>query len=128
MKDFCTLMGKEQNLLMAFHLQIDGQTEQINQEIEEYLYIFIYYCQTNWAEQLPLVEFLYNDKSYSSIKLFPFFINYGKQVNKGLSTRKQVLNKSGKQFYKHIKNIHEKAILALIKVAETIKPFYDKSR
>ena len=44
MKDFCTLMGKEQNLLMAFHLQIDGQTEQINQEIEEYLYIFIYYC------------------------------------------------------------------------------------
>ena len=40
-KDFCTLIGIEQNLSMAFHPQTDGQTEQMNQEIEEYLHIFI---------------------------------------------------------------------------------------
>ena len=47
---------------MAYHPQTDGQTEHINQEIEQYLHIFINHHQNDWAEWLPLVEFSYNNK------------------------------------------------------------------
>lgn len=128
MKDFCTLAGIEQNLSTAFHPQTDGQTERMNQEIEEYLRIFINHRQTDWAEWLPLAEFSYNDKSHSGTKLSPFFVNYGKQVNKGLSTRKQVSNESAEQFHKRMKDIHGEATSALKKAAETMKRFYDRTK
>ena len=47
---------------MAYHPQTDGQTEQINQEVEQYLWLFVNYQQDDWTEWLPLVEFSYNDK------------------------------------------------------------------
>ena len=93
----------------------------MNQEIEEYLCIFINHYQTDWAEWLPLAKFLYNNKSYFSTKLFLFFFNYRKQVNKGLSIRKQVSNESAKQFHKYMKDIYKKAISALNKAVEAIK-------
>ena len=76
----------------------------------------------------PLAEFLYNDKSHSSTKLSLFFVNYEKQVNKGLSTRKQVLNESAERFHKCMKDIHEEAMLSLKKTVETIKRFYDRTK
>ena len=46
MEEFCTLVGIEQNLLIAFYPQTNSQTKQMNQEIKEYLCIFINHCQT----------------------------------------------------------------------------------
>jgi hypothetical protein len=37
MKELCNTLGIERNLSMAYHPQMDGQTERINQEIETYL-------------------------------------------------------------------------------------------
>jgi len=35
------MLGIETKLSMAFYLQTDGQTERMNQELEQYLYMFI---------------------------------------------------------------------------------------
>jgi len=35
------MLGINTKLSTAYHLQIDGQTERINQELEQYLRIFI---------------------------------------------------------------------------------------
>jgi hypothetical protein len=43
MKELCNALGIERNLSMAYHPQMDGQTERINQEIETYLRSFINY-------------------------------------------------------------------------------------
>ena len=51
---------------MAFHPQIDRQTERVNQELEQYLRMFIDYRQEQWPEQLGMAEFLYNNKVHSS--------------------------------------------------------------
>jgi hypothetical protein len=36
------LFGIKQNPSMVYHLQTDGQTEQVNQEIEKYLWFISY--------------------------------------------------------------------------------------
>jgi hypothetical protein len=37
---------------MAYHPQTDGQTEQINQELEQYLRMFVDHHQADWPEWL----------------------------------------------------------------------------
>ena len=52
MKDLHKLMGVTANILTVYHPQTDRQTEHINQEIEQYLQIFINYRQSDWADWL----------------------------------------------------------------------------
>jgi len=41
MRELNQILGIETKLSTAFHLQMDGQTEQVNQELEQYLRMFI---------------------------------------------------------------------------------------
>jgi len=41
MRELNQMLGIESKMLTAFHPQIDGQTERVNQELEQYLRIFI---------------------------------------------------------------------------------------
>ncbi len=47
MKELYRMLDIMPNASMAFHLQTDGQTEHVNQEIEKYLRIFVNYQQTD---------------------------------------------------------------------------------
>ena len=60
------MLGIKSKLLMVFHSQIDGQTERVNQELEQYLRMFISYRQEQWPEWLGTAEFAYNNKAYLS--------------------------------------------------------------
>jgi hypothetical protein len=53
------------NKSTAFHPQSDGQTERVNQILEQYLQIFCDYQQDNWSDLLPLAEFAYNNAKHS---------------------------------------------------------------
>jgi len=48
-------------LSTAYHPQMDGQTERVNQDLETYLRLFINHRQDNWAKWLHLAEFGYNN-------------------------------------------------------------------
>ena len=37
MKELCSQLGIERNPSTAYHSQTDGQTERVNQELEQYL-------------------------------------------------------------------------------------------
>ena len=41
MKELNQMLGIDTKLLTAFHPQTDGQTERMNQELEQYLRMFI---------------------------------------------------------------------------------------
>jgi len=41
MKELNHMLGIKTKLSMAFHPQTDGQTERMNQELEQYLWMFI---------------------------------------------------------------------------------------
>ena len=65
-KDLYQLLGIKMNPSTAYHPQTNGQTEHINQEVEQYLQLFVNYCQNDWVEWLPLAKFSYNDNIQSS--------------------------------------------------------------
>src|SRR5258707_997135 len=56
----------------SYHLQTDGQTECVNQEIEVYLWVFMSHRQDDWADWLPLAEFAYNNKVHTATHQTPF--------------------------------------------------------
>lgn len=64
-------------LFSTFHPQTDGQTERVNQVLEQYLRCTINYQQDDWTTILPLVEFAYNNTIHSSTQHTLFFANYG---------------------------------------------------
>jgi len=66
MRELNEILGIKSKLLMAFHPQTDRQTERINQELEQYLRMFIDHRQEQWPEWLGTAEFTYNNKAHSS--------------------------------------------------------------
>jgi len=44
------ILGIKSKLSIAFHPQTDGQTERVNQELEQYLRMFIDHRQEQWPE------------------------------------------------------------------------------
>jgi len=53
----------------AYHPQTDGQTERINQELEQYLRVFIDHRQEQWPDWLDMAEFAYNNKIHSTTNI-----------------------------------------------------------
>ena len=45
---------------IAYYPQIDGQTERLNQILEQYLKHYVNYIQNNWALLLLVIQFAYN--------------------------------------------------------------------
>ena len=56
----CKATGIQQNISTAFHPCTDGQTEQMNLWIKNYLKKFISTCQNDWSAFLPMAEFTHN--------------------------------------------------------------------
>jgi hypothetical protein len=76
-QSLCEALDISSNLSTAYHPQTDGQTERTNQTLEQYLRIFVNYQQDDWATQLPLAEFVYNNTPHSATGVSPFFANKG---------------------------------------------------
>ena len=61
----------------AYHPQTDGQTERINQILEDMLRACALTYSQKWDECLPLAEFAYNNSYQESIRMAPFEALYG---------------------------------------------------
>jgi hypothetical protein len=70
-------MGIDYRPSTAYYPQTNGQTERTNQTIEIYLRHYVNYQQDNWAEMLPLAQFVYNNVISSTIQQILFYMNYG---------------------------------------------------
>jgi Chromo (CHRromatin Organisation MOdifier) domain len=67
----------------AYHPQTDGQTERVNQELEQYLRLFTNERQNDWDDYLPLGEFSYNNHIHSSTQQTPFMLDTGRHPRMG---------------------------------------------
>ena len=76
MTELFEILGIKGNLLTAYHPQTDGQTERVNQEIKEFLAMFVNEKQDDWSDWLAIAQFCHNDREHSATGYSPF-LNYG---------------------------------------------------
>ena len=73
------------NFSTSFHTQTDGQTERVNQVLEDLLRMYVKEQLGKWEDYLHLVEFAYNNHYHASARYSPFEILYGRKCNTPIS-------------------------------------------
>ena len=72
-------LGTKLNFSTAYHPQIDGQTERVNQVLEDMLRMYVMDKPTKWEDYLHLVEFSYNNGQQASMGMSLYKALYGKR-------------------------------------------------
>jgi len=90
--------------------------------------MFIDHRQEQWPEWLGIAEFVYNNKMYSSTKTSLFKANYGQDPRMGFESRKKGKYQGAEKFIKKMKEIQEKAKVALGRAQEEMKKYADRKR
>jgi hypothetical protein len=73
----------------AYHPQTSGQTERVNQILEDMLQACALEFSQKCDDCLPLAEFSYNNSYQESIKMAPFEALYGRRCRTPLNWSKQ---------------------------------------
>lgn len=123
MRELYRLLGIELNPSTAYHPQTDGQTERINQEVEQYLRLFkfVNHRQDDWAEWLAIAEFALNNRTSSATGYSPFYINYGKHPRRPLEPLRGTTSK----IERVDEQLRKETTAALQLVADSMKRNYD---
>ena len=99
-------LGTLLNLSSVYHPETDGQTERVNQVIEDMLGSYCNQQPSLWLKYLPLVEFAYNSSFHKSVGMSPFKALYGQDClvpyrfvdpNLPVPVAKNTLEEMGKQ-------------------------------
>jgi hypothetical protein len=115
----CSKLGIKQNLSSAYHPQTDGQSERTNQWLEQYLRIFGNYSQSDWANWLPLAQYVHNSWMNETTKQTPFNLLIG-----GLPASHYPMTENGMTEDDRMDRIHEmrsRAQEAIIKAQDVMK-------
>ena len=127
-KELNRMLGIKTKLSTAFHPQTDGQTERMNQELEQYLQFFIEHRQKDWPEWLVVAEFAINNKVHTATKFSPFMANYGKELRMGGDIRRKGKVESATEFVERMKKVQEEVEAVLKKTQEEMKRYADRGR
>ena len=128
MKELNEILGIKTKLSTAYHPQTDRQTEQVNQEIEQYLRMFVSHRQNDWPEWIACTEFTYYNKIHTATHISPFFANYRMNPRMGIEPQRAGKSEPAKEFAEQIKLIHEEAQVALSKARDDMTHYADFHR
>ena len=127
-KELNNLLGIQTKLSMAYHPQTDGQTEKMNQKLEQYLRVFINHRQEQWPDWLGMAEFAYNNKIHTATKTLPFKVNYSQDLRMEFEGRRKGKYEAVGKFMEKIKKIQKEAKAVLGKAQEEMKKFANRRR
>ncbi|SGZ31712.1 BQ5605_C045g12237 [Microbotryum silenes-dioicae] len=127
----CQLTRVKTSLLTAFHPQTDGQTERLNQIVEQYLRLYTNHRQSDWEDLLPLAQFAYNLMKHLSTRKTPFFANYGYHPTLDLtlpSYSSKTQNVFASNHYDTLRDTHALMRYNLAAVIAKMERSYNKTR
>ena len=76
-QELAHLLQYDVALSTTYHPQTDGETKQVNQELETYLRLFTLNKPKEWSTFLPMAEFTHNSATHSVTQRTPFSLMMG---------------------------------------------------
>ena len=123
------MLGIKLAATTAYHPQGDGQTERVNQELEQYLHLFVNQRQDDWTDLLPLAEFQYNNHVHASTQHPPFLLESGRLPRMGFELdQRPSWVESVIEFMERMKSMLEEAKSALAKSKDDMARYYNQRR
>ena len=110
------------------HPEGDGQTERVNQTLEQYLRMYCNYQQDNWADLLPLAEFAYNNAPNAATGVSPFFANKGYHPNLTVHPERDLASARAQQFVTDLDELHQNLRKSILDSQEYTQKYADRSR
>jgi hypothetical protein len=128
-KELNKLLSIDMALSTTYHPQTDGQTERTNQELEQYLWLYTNFMQTNWSKWLSQAEFTYNNRLHSATGFSPFYLDHGHHPITPLSVDKpESKNPAVNDFLMSLHDARFNTSLSLQRTSDDMKRFADRKR
>jgi hypothetical protein len=135
-KTICRTLKINVKLSIAFHSEIDDQSEIANQKMKRYLRSYCNYQQNDWFDWLSMTEFASNVVMFVSTRLFVFMtnhdfesrMNFDFSANVSESVRKRILTRKSSNIIDKMRDIWEFIKQKLIKAQQNQKHYEDRKK
>jgi len=128
-KELYRLLGIRLFSSTAWYLQTDGQTERVNQELDQFLRLFVNEWQNDWYDLLPIAEFQHNNHVHSATQQPPFLLDTGRIPHMGFEPSQALFGlETVNKFMEQMKSAMEEAKSAIHKVQEDMMQYYNRKR
>jgi len=128
-RELYRLLGIKLASSMAWHPQTNGQTEHVNQELDQYLRLFVNERQDDWYDLLPLAEFQHNNHVHSATQHPPFLLDTGRLPRMGFEPQQNPSSlETVNEFTERMRTAIEEAKSAIRKAQDDMKKYYDRRR
>jgi len=125
-RELYRLLGIKIAASTAYHPQTDGQTERLNQELEQYIRLFVNEQQSDWDDLIPMMEFQYNNHIHSSTQNTPFMLDTGRHPWMGFEPHARVTMETADEFAGRMRESLEEAKAALAKAKDDMVRYYNQ--
>ncbi|CAI5476246.1 unnamed protein product [Closterium sp. Yama58-4] len=106
-KQLFALFGTRLAMSSAYHPETDGQTERVNQTLEQILRSITMHDAAAWDKKLSMAEFAYNNTHHSATGMSPFFALYGQHPNVPTRVDLTPTVPRADNFHQHLTFIHD---------------------
>ena len=108
------LLGQQLLMSSSYHPQTDSSLERAIQTMSQAMHMLVDDYQSNWLNQLPLVEFAMNSAVSESTSYAPFELNYRWMPRLIRGLKFESLREGVKQFVENIRNVLNKTFDKLV--------------
>jgi len=118
MRGLSQVLGIKVAASKAYHPQTDRQTERVNQEVEQFLRLFVNQQQDDWYEWVSIAESTYNDRIHASTRSSPFVLDTGQNPQLGFEPVRESQLETLDNFVSRMEQATKEARLALVRAAD----------
>jgi len=128
-RELYCLLGIKLASSTAWHPQTDGQMERVNQELDQYLQLFVNERQDNWYDLLPMAEFQHNNHVHSTTQQPLFLLDTRRIPCMGFEPQQNHSDlETVNEFTERMRMAIKEAKSAIHKTQDDMKRYYDHRR